>query len=182
MRNSIFVVFFISISLWELPVFLQTVPEKSKVSFTIKNFGVNTNGTFKAPEAKVIFDPAALAKSSIDASIDVASVNTGVEGRDNHLRKQEYFYVEKYPKMTFQSTQIRAGEKSGSYIAHGRLTIRGITKEIDLPFSATTVADGMRFETQFQLDRRQFKVGGNSLVMSDNVNVSIILVTRVLSK
>src|SRR5436190_21818451 len=77
----------------------------SKVRFVIKNFGINTGGTFEGLTGTVIFDPANLAGASFNVTVDAKTVNTDVEARDNHLRKEEYFDVEKYPKLSFRSTK-----------------------------------------------------------------------------
>src|SRR5215208_240786 len=78
----------------------------SKVRFVIKNFGINTGGTFEGLTGNIIFDPANLASASFNVSVDGKTVDTDVEARDNHLRKEEYFDVEKYPRLSFRSTKI----------------------------------------------------------------------------
>src|SRR5258706_4533080 len=77
----------------------KPVDEGSKVKFVIKNFGINTGGTFNGLDGAVIFDPANLANAPFEVSVDAKTVDTDVESRDNHLRKEEYFDVEKFPKL-----------------------------------------------------------------------------------
>jgi polyisoprenoid-binding protein YceI len=85
----------------------------SKVRFVIKNFGINTGGTFEGLTGTIIFDPANLAGASFNVSVDAKTVDTDLEARDNHLRKEEYFDVEKYPKLSFRSTKITTTNKEG---------------------------------------------------------------------
>ena len=72
--------------------------EGSEVSLKIKNFGFNVKGTFSGPNGNIIFNPDSLEASSFDVTVDAKTVNTGIDQRDNHLRKEEYFDAEKYPK------------------------------------------------------------------------------------
>jgi polyisoprenoid-binding protein YceI len=99
-------------------------------------------------------------------------VNTDNDSRDNHLRKEEYFDVQSRPRIIFKSEKITAG-KSGNFQVSGKLTIKGTTKDISFPFKASAKDDGYLFDGSFQLNRRDFKVGGNSLVLGDNVSVSL---------
>src|SRR5258705_4017016 len=85
----------------------------SKVRFVIKNFGINTGGTFDGLAGTITFDPSNLPSASFNVSVDAKSVDTDVEARDNHLRKAEYFDVEKYPKLSFKSTKITTTNKDG---------------------------------------------------------------------
>src|SRR5437867_5930117 len=82
------------------------IDEGSKVHFTINNFGIATGGNFKGLSGSIKFDPANLAASDFDASVDANSIDTDIEARDNHLRKAEYFDVAAYPKLSFKSTRI----------------------------------------------------------------------------
>jgi len=106
----------------------------SKVRFVIKNFGINTGGTFEGLAGTIVFDPANLAGASFNVSVDAKSVDTDVEARDNHLRKEEYFDVEKYPKLSFRSTKITTTNKEGYLFMFGVITIKNISKEISFPF------------------------------------------------
>lgn len=155
----------------------QPTDEKSEVKFVIKNFGINTGGSFKGLQGTIVFDAANAAAGSFDISIDVNTVNTDNDSRDNHLRKEEYFDVQSHPRISFKSEKITAG-KSGSFQVSGKLTIKGTTKDISFPFKASAKDDGYLFEGSFQLNRRDFKVGGNSLVLGDNVSVSLSVLAK----
>ena len=150
----------------------------SKVRFVIKNFGINTGGTFEGLTGSVVFDPANLAGASFNVSVDAKSVNTDMEARDNHLRKEEYFDVEKYPKITFRSTKITTTNKEGYLFMFGVITIKNISKEISFPFQQTSKDGGVLFEGEFKLNRRDFGVGGKSFSMSDELNVELSIFAK----
>ena len=96
--------------------------------------------------------------------------------RDNHLKKDEYFNTAKYPTLNFTSTKITS-DGSG-YIVAGLLTIKGTTKEISFPFTATRQDNGFVFTGNFSINRRDFDVGGGSAVMGSNVDVSLKVVAK----
>ena len=151
----------------------QPADAKSTVKFSIKNFGIATGGDFKGLQGTITWDPTDPGKSLFDITVDAATVNTNVESRDNHLRKEEYFNAEQYPKISFKSVKITSSGKAGSFTAYGKLTLKGITAAISIPFTVTAKDDGCLFEGSFQLDRRDYKVGGNSAVLGDNVTISL---------
>jgi len=157
-------------------VFAQTlkpVDPDSKVKFVIKNFGINTGGTFKGLDGTINFDPANPAEATFDVSVDAKTVDTDVESRDNHLRKVEYFNVEKFPTLNFKSSKVTKTNSAEFLYMFGNITIKGVTKEIKFPFKATQKDDGYLFEGNFKLNRRDFGVGGNSLSLSDELTVNL---------
>ncbi|MGC4034619.1 MAG: YceI family protein [Chitinophagaceae bacterium] len=157
-------------------VFAQTykpVDEGSKVKFVIKNFGINTGGTFNGLDGTIVFDPANPANASFDVNVDAKTIDTDVESRDNHLRKEEYFDVEKFPTLNFKSTKVTKTNSSDFLYMFGNITIKGVSKEIKFPFKATPKDDGYIFEGNFKLNRRDFGVGGSSLSLSDELTVTL---------
>jgi polyisoprenoid-binding protein YceI len=147
--------------------------EGSKVHFTIKNFGIKTGGDFTGLKGTIVFNPKALATSSMNVSVDANSVNTDNGSRDKHLRKEEYFNVEKFPLLTFVSTKITESSTAGRFFIFGNLTIKGVTKAIQFGFSATPSASGYAFTGDFEINRRDFGVGGSSAVMADKLKVTL---------
>jgi polyisoprenoid-binding protein YceI len=150
----------------------------SKVRFVIKNFGINTGGTFEGLAGSVVFDPANLAGASFNVSVDAKTVDTDMEARDNHLRKEEYFDVEKYPKLSFRSTKITTTNKEGYLFMFGVITIKNISKEISFPFKQTSKDGGILFDGEFKLNRLDFGVGGKSFSMSDELNVELSIFAK----
>lgn len=154
------------------------IDEGSEISFKIRNFGVNVSGSFKGLEGKIIFFPDSLSAAGFDVKIDVRTINTGINQRDNHLRSEDYFEAARYPHIHFVSTQITTSTSKAYLFVFGKLTIKDVTKEISFPFKATPQADGYIFEGEFTLNRRDYNVGGNSITMGDNVTLNI----KVLAK
>jgi polyisoprenoid-binding protein YceI len=167
--------FFVSISLFSQS--LTPVDSASEVTFKIKNLGFNTGGSFSGLAGTIVFDPDNLDGCTFDVHIDAGSVNTGVDMRDNHLRSEDYFDVKNYPQIRFVSAKITGNKKSGTLFVSGKLTIKGITKDISFPFTAQPVKDGYLFNGEFRMNRRDFKVGGGSTI-SDNLTVFLKVLAR----
>jgi polyisoprenoid-binding protein YceI len=112
-------------------------PAHTSITFKVQHMMISkVPGSFEKFEGTVIYDEKDLSKSTINVSIEAASVNTGVEARDNHLRSADFFDVQKFPKITFVSKKIVAG--GGKYQVIGDLTMRGVTKEVTLDMEAPT--------------------------------------------
>jgi polyisoprenoid-binding protein YceI len=90
-------------------------------------------GKFTDFDVAVVYDEGDIAKSSVNATIRVASVDTGIPDRDKDLRGDAFFDADKFPTITFVSHSIE--KKDGKIIAHGTLTMKGVSKEIDLPIT-----------------------------------------------
>lgn len=112
----------------------QIDSQHSFANFSVRHVVSKTTGTFPDIKGKIVIDRNDVSKSSVDAVIDVASVNTAHAKRDEHLReKPEYLEPGKFGQMTFVSTKVEAtGKEEG--ILHGKLTLHGVTKEISFPF------------------------------------------------
>ena len=108
----------------------------SSVAFSVKHNMVTTvKGEFREFAGEIMLDEMDPTKSSVMVTIQTASINTGNEGRDKHLRSADFFDAENNTEITFKSSRI---EKQGmGYVAHGTLTMRGVSKEIALPFELT---------------------------------------------
>lgn len=131
---------FLAVAAFALPLAAQDFkidPNHSSANFAVRHMLVSTvRGRFAGSvNGTIHYDPADLSKSSVTAVITAASINTDNQMRDNDLRSANFFEVEKYPEIKFQSTKI---EKRGdSYVATGNLTIKDVTKQIELPFTIT---------------------------------------------
>jgi polyisoprenoid-binding protein YceI len=107
-------------------------PAHSELSFSVKHLMISkVRGTFGTFDVTIVTaeDPK---DSTVTATVDVASVNTGVEPRDQHLRTSDFFLVEEHPTMTFTSTSIGGDLASGDFTLTGDLTLRGVTKSVTL--------------------------------------------------
>lgn len=173
MRKSIILSLIIFLSAIADAQSYKPVAEKSKVHFVIKNFGIKTGGDFTGLKGSVVFDPASLNTSRFDVSVDATTVDTDNNARDKHLRKEEFFDVEKYPLITFESTKITQSEIANRYFVIGKLTIKGVTKQLQFGFTANRSGDVYEFKGGFKINRRDFGVGGSSISMADELDVSL---------
>ncbi len=148
------------------------IPTAARTTFTAKMFGVKVVGNFKGFKGNINFDPSNLAQSSISGSVDAATVDTDNSLRDGHLReKDDFFQVEKYPRVTLKSTKI---EKSGSgYVGTFDLTLKNVTKSLKIPFTFQESGSTATLEGSTELDRTDWKFGGNTLGMSDDVKLNL---------
>jgi len=145
----------------------------SSVKFTVTNLGIGVKGEFRAITGTVSFDPADLSQAVFDVQIPTRSVNTDNRMRDNHLREEDFFHVEKYPTITFKSEKVEKAE--GGYSVTGTLTMRGVSKTVSIPFSV----ENNRFSGTFSLDRTDYGVGGDGFLntVGEEVTIKIEVVT-----
>lgn len=130
-------------------------PYHSSLNFNISHSGISiVNGKFVDYTGTLTTTGEDLTNANFDFTVQVKSINTNVEDRDNHLRSADFFEVEKYPKMTFKSTKILATGKPNEYLLYGKLTIKDVTKDVifDVHFGGIAKSDkgqklGMRAET-----------------------------------
>ena len=167
-----------------LPVLGQQfvpVNEGSQVSFKIKNFGFSVSGTFTGLSGMILFDPVNPEKCSFDVSLDASSVNTGNEMRDHHLREEDYFDVNHFPKIHFVSSRVTGSGQKRNYMICGKLTIKNQTKDISFPFSALASGNDILLIGEFKLNRRDFNIGGSSTI-ADNLQLSLSVLAKNLKK
>lgn len=155
----------------------KPVDNGSLVQFKIKNFGFSVPGSFTGLSGRIQFDPAKLAEASFDVSIDVNTVNTDNEMRDNHLRKFTYLNVKDYPRIRLLSDRITNTAQKGVFLFSGRLTIKNQTKNISFPFTTEELNGGYHFNGVFSINRKDFDVGGTSTI-SDNVEISLSVIAK----
>jgi polyisoprenoid-binding protein YceI len=118
----------------------QIDPNHSAAQFAVRHLAISTvRGAFTKVSGTIQFDDKDIAKSSVDVTIDAASVDTRVEGRDKDLRSDHFFEVEKYPTLTFKSTKVEQVEV-GKLKVTGDLTIHGVTKQVVLDVEGPTAA------------------------------------------
>ena len=149
---------------------LRPDASKSKVSFSIRNFGLKTDGTLTGLQGSLELDPANAEPKSILLSVDANTINTDNKMRDNHLRKAEYFDVAQFPRLRFTATSF--SKTAAGYLVKGNLTIKGTTRQVDIPCTVTKDNGGMLFKGSFPINRRDFKVGGGSISLADDLTVN----------
>jgi polyisoprenoid-binding protein YceI len=160
----------------------QLDPPHSSAQFSVRHLGVSTvRGAFTKVSGSVVYDPANLGKSSIQATIDAASVDTRVEMRDNDLRSARFLDTQKYPTITFQSKKLEAAG-AGKLKAIGDLTIHGVTKEVVLDVDGPTPAikdpmgkDRLRLgaSATTKINRNDFGVSALPGAVGDDITITL---------
>ncbi len=166
----LFMLFTIAVSFSDVVSYMPT-DDGSSIKFKIKNLGINVDGSFKGLNGHIEFDAAKPEQSKFDITLDANSINTGIGARDNHLRKETYFDVAKYPTLKFSATNVTIANTANTYIVYGNLTIKNITKAVNFPFTATAQNNGWLFKGEFKINRRDYGVGSSSFTLSDNLTV-----------
>jgi polyisoprenoid-binding protein YceI len=158
----------------------QLDPNHSSAQFAVKHLAVSTvRGAFTKVSGTVVYDANNLAKSSIQTSIDAASVDTRVDMRDNDLRSPNFLDVQKYPAITFASKKIEAAG-TGKLKVTGDLTIHGVTKEavLDVDGPSPAIKDpwgNMRAgaSATTKINRNDFGVSGRPGVVGDDITITL---------
>jgi polyisoprenoid-binding protein YceI len=128
-----------------MPVRAQTTvwgidPAHSNARFSVRHLGIsNVQGEFAKVSGTIALDEKDISKTSVRAVIDVASVDTRNSSRDTDLKSPNFFDVEKYPTMTFESKKIVAGEMGKKQMT-GDLTLHGVTKEVTFDVDGPSAA------------------------------------------
>ena len=109
----------------------------SYFGFSIGFLGMTkVRGTFNDYAATILYDDKHPERSSVTVSIDAASIDTGNEGRDRDLKAEPFFDVANHPRIRFRSTSIEH-KRGDEYIVHGELTMKGVTRAVDIPMTRT---------------------------------------------
>lgn len=136
----------------------------SVIGFSIRHFELSlVRGRFKDFSGTINYDEADVTKSSVNFTAKIESIDTGVPRRDEHLRSADFFDAANHPELTFKSTRVER-KSNNSYVLHGDFTMKGVTKQISLPFTlAGALKDnrgnfriGVAAETK--IDRRDYGI------------------------
>jgi polyisoprenoid-binding protein YceI len=146
------------------------------VGFSVKHLMItNVKGDFKNYDAKIDFDKATKNFKSFSANVDTASIDTGIEKRDAHLKSEDFFSSEKFPKMTFVMKSYEVDGDEGKM--KGDLTIRGITKPVVLEVDdLATIKDfdgnnRIGFSLEGKINRMDYDLKWNKVLETGGVAV-----------
>lgn len=165
-------------------------PTHSDVSFSVRHLVSRVRGEFEDFSAEIVRNEAEPAASRVDFRIRVASIDTGNEKRDDHLRSPDFFDASAHPEIVFASRRVEKLTDS-EYRVTGELTMRGVTKVITLPVTfhgeMTDPWGGVRagFSTSIVLDRQEFGIRWNKsldqggVMLGDEVRVDVELEAKV---
>lgn len=155
-------------------------PTHTQVEFTYSHMGFsNITGRFDTVQGEFLFDPADPTKSSVNITIPVESISTGVDKLDEHLLKADFFGAATYPTANFKSTGVTAAGEGALKVA-GDLTIHGVTRPVVLDVTINKIGEHpMRkvpaagFDATTTILRSDYGVGGYVPVVGDEVRIDI---------
>jgi polyisoprenoid-binding protein YceI len=158
----------------------------SRVGFAVKHLVIsNVRGEFGAYQGKLSLDDADVTRSTVEATIDVNTIDTRVPDRDAHLKSADFFDVAKYPTITFRSTKVAKAGKDGLKVT-GDLTLHGVTRPVVLDVTTSPEVKGMYGETRrayaatTKISRKDYGLTWNKLVeagpaVGDEVTIDLEL-------
>lgn len=156
----------------------------SAIQFATTFEGEAIKGSFSSYASQIVFDPAQLDKSHVKVSIDLTSVSSGDSDRDATLKGGDFFNTAATPKAVFESKSFTKKDAT-HFVAHGKLTLRGVTKSCELPFSLVIKNGIADMSGSVDIDRTVFGVGAGEFAATDNlpakVSVSIKLKAKAAS-
>jgi polyisoprenoid-binding protein YceI len=156
----------------------------SEATFQVRHLVTKVRGHFGDFAGTIQFNDEAADQSSVSLTIQAASIDTKTADRDTHLRSEDFFFVDKHPEITFVSTKIT---KKGNedYEVLGKLTIRGVAKEVGLPVTFLGHAKDpwgnarLGFEAETTINRKDFGLVWNAaletggFLVGDEVKISL---------
>ena len=148
---------------------IESVNWKIKEDYSVKFDGGKVHGTMKGLTATISFDEASPEKSKITASIDAKTVNTGNGMMNKHAESEDALNTDKYPVITFTSKSV--AKKGDAYEATGDLTMKGVTKEVKLPFTFSKDV----FNGKFKIAPKEFNItrGGTPDALEIELNIPV---------
>lgn len=150
------------------------------VGFSVRHMGIsNVKGTFPKVSGTLLLDEKNMAKSSVDITIDAASVNTNNEKRDAHLQSPDFFDVAKFPTVTFKSKTV--AKTAQGYSVVGDLTMKGVTKTVSIPFTLVGPKEHpmmpvymVGVEGSLMVNRRDYNINyGMAAMVGDEVTIDL---------
>ena len=153
---------------------LRITPEDSALTFKATSRLANADGRFHRFSGAVSVDPRDPTSARISVTVEAASIDTANTKRDNHLRSEDFFWVERFPTIVFES--VRAVSEAGGIAVVGRLTVRGVTREITVPATVEVTPERFTARGQFDLKRSDYDINYQSFLnpVGDVVHVSFV--------
>jgi polyisoprenoid-binding protein YceI len=153
----------------------------SQVGFSVRHFFSKVPGQFKEFSGTIVMDPDAPAASSVEVTIQAASISTDNDARDKHLRSPDFFAADSFPTLTFKSTKVTPSGKAKVQVT-GDLTMRGVTKSVVLDVDFLGMGEvgvggqswGTKagFEATTSVNRHDFGINWNKTLDTGGVMIS----------
>jgi len=163
--------FFVGLFFMSTIVFAQN-STSTTVDFKIKNIGIYVKGSFSEVAITSNFDKNDLKNSFVNAEIAIKSISTNNKKRDKHLLENDYFNVDSYKRMKLVSTKIEK-VSTNNYKLTGTLTIKKTSKTVSIPLVIQENGEFLSIDADFDINRRDYEVGGSSWVMSNTVKIKV---------
>ena len=158
--------------------FNQVAPDKSHITFVSKQMGVPVNGGFKKFSAQITIDPSKPEAGKASVEVDLSSIDAGSSDADTEVKGKGWLNIAAFPKATFDSGTVKS-LGNGRYEARGPLKIKGVSRDMVIPFTLKTEGTGAWLEGSFVLPRLQFKIGdgewSDTSTVADEVQVKFKL-------
>jgi polyisoprenoid-binding protein YceI len=154
--------------------------DKSEIRFVSKQLGVNVEGRFRKWKANIVFLPQDLAKSKAEFEIDLGSIDLASDESETEIKSPQWFNTARFPVARFASTMIR-NVGSDKYEVVGKLTLKGITKDVVVPIALKKDATGNSVaEGSFPVKRTDYQVGEGEWADTDLVGNDVIVRIRMV--
>ena len=153
-------------------------PEASEVTFRASSRLMNAEGRFHRLSGDVAVDPQDLASAKVTVSIEAASIDTGIDMRDSHLRSEDFFDVRRFPTIAFDSRRVEGSGRRVNII--GQLTMHGVTREITVPVEVSMTDVALVASGELVINRRDYGIVYQSFwnPIGDDVRVSFTFRAR----
>jgi polyisoprenoid-binding protein YceI len=165
------------------PAVYKVDPDHSGVAFSIRHFVSNVPGRFRDFDGSIRYDKLSPGISSVEFTARVASIDTGNNDRDEHLRSADFFDAQKFPTVTFTSSEVKAVDADTLEVT-GDLTMHGVTKRITIPVEVlgtvkTPNGEKAGFQALFTVNRKDFGITWNRVldaggtVLGEDVKIDV---------
>jgi polyisoprenoid-binding protein YceI len=182
MKLMIRVVVLLTASTLSLAVYAaewKTDPAGSKLEFIPTYEGEKAPGVFKEFDTQLTLDPKKTTGNKLDVVVKTASADMNNSDMNEAIRDPEWFDAKKFPQAEFHATDIKPGTTPGSYVARGKLTIKGTQKDVSVPFKLTESGATGAMEGELTLDRAQFNVGTGDWANGDTIGLNVTVKFKV---
>lgn len=165
--------------------FSQAQLAKSSITFVSKQMGSPIQGRFGKFTVRISFDPDNLAAGKAQIEIDMSSIDAGSSDANDEVKAKDWFDIRQYPSAKFVSTGIKS-VGGGRFEASGTMTIKGVTRNVIVPFGAKLENSGVTLEGGMTISRLQYGVGagewGDTDTVADEVQLRFRFVLGVAGK
>ena len=156
----------------------QVAAGKSQITFSARQMGVPVDGGFRKFDAQISIDPARPENGKARMDVDLASIDAGSSEATAEVKKKDWLDIAAFPKASFVASSVKP-LGAGRYEARGLLSVKGVSRNIVVPFSIRSEGPGSWLEGGFALPRLQFKIGegtwGDTSTVADEIQVKFKL-------